>query len=95
MLDRKRQAKHYHVVPGDEDGFDLELGDGVGSQESIGASPVAPRAEAEADTWDEQEDDNWDDEGPTGTESLDGEGPKTPSSGGAGDETAEGKKQNE
>ncbi|KAI9789581.1 MAG: hypothetical protein M1835_001549 [Candelina submexicana] len=95
MLDRKRQAKHYHIVPGDEENFDVELGEGVGAQEDGAVESAASLAEGEAENWDAHGDDDWDDEGPAGTESLDGEGPKTPSSGSAGDEMADGKKRNE
>ncbi|KAI9724979.1 MAG: hypothetical protein M1812_000255 [Candelaria pacifica] len=95
MLDRKRHAKHYHLVPGDENNLDVELGEGVGPQDDHLGGSRAPPAEGEADNWDEPEDDNWDEEEPTGTESVDGEEPKTPSSGSAGDEVVESKKRND
>ncbi|KAI9823290.1 MAG: hypothetical protein M1832_002514 [Thelocarpon impressellum] len=60
MLERRRKAKHYHVVPGDDEAVDLELGEGVGAQES----GVGPSLEAQVDNWDENAEDNWDEEGP-------------------------------
>ncbi len=92
MLDRKRQAKHYHIVPGDDGDLDVELGEGVRPQGDGAVGSVAPSADGEAENWEEHEDDNWDEEEPTGTESLDGDGPKTPSSESAGEE---GKKRND
>lgn len=79
MLERKRAAKQYLVVPGEEEA-DLELGEGVGAQESgVVASAHAPSLEQEVDNWDENAEDAWDEEEPAATESLEGEGPKTPS----------------
>lgn len=85
MLERKRAAKQYMTVPGDEE-TDLELGEGVSGQES-GTTTVTPARslEAEVDNWDENAEDAWDEEGPAGTDSLEGEGPKTPSASSAGD----------
>ncbi|KAI9844903.1 MAG: hypothetical protein M1837_005189 [Sclerophora amabilis] len=62
MLDRKRQAKHYSVVPGDDDAAeDLELGEaGMTGQES-GLTP-GTSLEEEIDNWDENAEDNWDEE---------------------------------
>jgi len=94
MLERKRLAKHYQVVPGDEEA-DLELGEGVGAQESgtVGAAAAAPTLEQEVDNWDENIDDAWDEEEhATGTDSAEGDGPKTPSASSAGDVEAESKK---
>ncbi|KAG4430267.1 hypothetical protein IFR05_014246 [Cadophora sp. M221] len=87
MLERKRLAKHYQAVPGDED---LELGEGVGAQESgevRGVSVPAHRSvEEEVDNWDENLEDGWDeDEHTAGTDSAEGEGLKTPSASSAGD----------
>lgn len=84
MLERKRAAKQYMVVPGEEEA-DLELGEGVGAQESgiVGSAPAS--LEAEVDNWDENAEDTWDDEGQAGTDSLEGEGPKTPSASSAGE----------
>jgi hypothetical protein len=78
MLERKRLAKNYQIVPGDED---VELGDGVGAQES-GTVGLA-RLDQEVDNWDENVADNWDDDEPTGTD--EGDGPKTPSASSAGE----------
>lgn len=85
MLERKRLAKHYQTVPGDDDGeHDLELGEGVGPQESGTVSSASRTLEQEVDNWDENVADNWEDDEPTtGTE--DGDGPKTPSASSAGD----------
>jgi hypothetical protein len=93
MLERKRLAKHYQVVPGEED--DLELGEGVGVQESgMGSSvPTAATLDEEVDNWDENVEDTWDEEEhATGTDSVEGEGLKTPSASSAGDAEAEPKK---
>lgn len=75
MLERKRLAKNYQVVPGDED---LELGEDLGPQES-GITPAIaePTLDQEVDNWDEnvEDDDAWDeDEHATGTESVEGDG---------------------
>ena len=93
MLERKRLAKHYQVVPGDEEP-DLELGEGVGAQESgtTSTEATAPTLEDEVDNWDENIEDAWDEEHATGTDSAEGEGPKTPSASSAGDAEAEPKK---
>ncbi|RFU30863.1 hypothetical protein B7463_g5498, partial [Scytalidium lignicola] len=93
MLERKRLAKSYQVVPGDEE--DLELGEGVGAQESGTTSREAsrPTLDEEVDNWDENAEDAWDeDEHATGTESGEGEGQKTPSASSAGDVEPEAKK---
>ena len=93
MLERKRLAKHYQVVPGDEEA-DLELGEGIGAQESGTTSTApAPTLDEEVDNWDENIEDAWDEEEhATGTESAEGDGPKTPSASSAGDLEAETKK---
>jgi len=94
MLERKRLAKNYQVVPGDEE-QDLELGEGVGAQESGVTAPVAtgPTLAEEVDNWDENIEDAWDDdEHATGTESVEGDGPKTPSASSTGEVEAETKK---
>jgi VanZ family protein len=98
MLDRKRQARAYHVVPnGDIDGehdHDVELGEGMGlgaQEEGIVHTDVAPAAvslEEELDNWDENaEDDDWDADEQTATNKADGDGKKTTAttSGGEGD----------
>ena len=91
MLERKRLAKHYQVVPGDED---LELGEGVGVQNSGGVSTTAaPTLDEQVDNWDENLEDNWDDDdNAAGTDSVEGEGLKTPSASSAGDVDGEAKK---
>ena len=94
MLERKRLAKNYQIVPGDEES-DLELGEGVGAQESgmTSAAPAASTLDEEVDNWDENLEDAWDEEEhATGTDSAEGEGPKTPSASSAGDAEVELKK---
>jgi len=91
MLERKRLAKNYQVVPGDEEA-DLELGEGVGVQESgtTTVAPAPPTLDDEVDNWDENAEDAWDEEEhATGTDSAEGDGLKTPSASSAGDVEAE------
>jgi len=59
MLERKRAARGYNAVAGDD--VDIELGEGVGDQESgvIRSGPI-PTVEEELDNWDENAED-WDD----------------------------------
>lgn len=58
MLERKRAARGYHAVAGqDTEGVDVELGEGVGHQES---GVVRPTVEEELDNWDENAED-WED----------------------------------
>ncbi|KAJ9647201.1 hypothetical protein H2199_002188 [Coniosporium tulheliwenetii] len=78
MLERKRQARYGLVVGEEGDDRDVELGEGIGPQET-GVARAAPTVEEELDNWDENAED-WDDGEPGGTESGDGDGPKTPSS---------------
>ncbi|KAI6707930.1 hypothetical protein B2J93_4921 [Marssonina coronariae] len=90
MLERKRLAKHYQLVPGDENHeLDLEMGEGVGPPErgeSSGSAHVQPTLDEAADDWHEHRGDGWDeDEHTAGTDSADGEGVKTPSASSAGD----------
>ena len=91
MLERKRLAKNYHTVPGDAD-LDLELGEGVGPQESGTTSEGPGRTvEEELDNWDENAEDAWDEEEhAAGTD--EGEGLKTPSASSAGDADGDTKK---
>lgn len=89
MLERKRLAKSYQVVPGDEQ--DLELGEGIGAQESGTTSAERPTLDEEVDNWDENAEDTWEEEDhATGTD--EGDGPKTPSASSAGEVEPEGKK---
>ncbi|KAL1301642.1 hypothetical protein AAFC00_005865 [Neodothiora populina] len=66
MLERRRAARKYHIVPGEDgDGNDVELGESVGvlgGQES-GVIPAAdpPNVTEELDNWDENAED-WDDD---------------------------------
>ncbi|KAF2459464.1 hypothetical protein BDY21DRAFT_191073 [Lineolata rhizophorae] len=75
MLERKRQARGYQVVPGEGgDDRDLELGEGMGSQETDVSRP-APTLEEEVDNWDENAED-WEDDEPAAAESAGAEGTK-------------------
>jgi len=80
MLERKRLAKHYTVVPGEEE-HDLELGEGVGAQES---GTVAATLEDEVENWDENLEDGWEEDEHT-ADSAEGDDLKTPSASSAGD----------
>ncbi|TAQ87606.1 hypothetical protein B7494_g4059 [Chlorociboria aeruginascens] len=87
MLERKRKARQYQVVPGDDEERDVELGEGIGPQEegTLSVPPAAPTLDEEVDNWDENIEDTWDDEEhATGTDSAEGEGLKTPSASSAG-----------
>ncbi|KAF2702708.1 hypothetical protein K504DRAFT_464984 [Pleomassaria siparia CBS 279.74] len=58
MLERKRAARGYAAVAGDDlDERDIELGENVGDQES---GVIRPTVEEELDTWDENAEDDWD-----------------------------------
>jgi hypothetical protein len=65
MLERKRTARQYNLVPGEED---VELGEDIGvpdGQES-GVTGTRPHTlEEQVDNWDEN---NWEDDEPTATE---------------------------
>ncbi|TGO69318.1 hypothetical protein BOTNAR_0012g00050 [Botryotinia narcissicola] len=91
MLERKRLAKTYHVVPGDEE-QDLELGEGVGAQES-GVAAASRTLDEEVDNWDENMEDAWDeDEQADIVDSVEGEGLKTPSASSTGEVDGDPKK---
>lgn len=87
MLERKRLAKQYQVVPGDdvEDG-DVELGEGVGAQVSGEVTSVKPTRtlDEEVDNWDENVEDNWDDDGVGAEDGV----VHTPTASSVGDEDA-------
>jgi hypothetical protein len=53
MIERKRAARGYNAVAGDDD-LDVELGEDVGGQET---GVVRPTVEEELDRWDENEED--------------------------------------
>jgi len=93
MLERKRQAKNYSAVPGDDvDNMDLELGEGIGAQETGVTNDIAPTTEEEVDNWDENA---WDEDEPVhDPESGDGEGPKRASTS-VEESTTDGKKRND
>lgn len=65
MLERKRLAKQYHIVPTRDD-VDLELGEGIGGVQETGTGVTDANAgaglEAEVDNWDENAEDAWDGE---------------------------------
>jgi hypothetical protein len=61
MLERKRQARQYNLVPGEED---VELGEGVAVHEAQ-ETGVTKSLEDEVDQWDEN---NWEVDEPTATE---------------------------
>lgn len=68
MLERKRRAKHYQAVPGED--LDVELGENVhnggeGGQES-GVVREGMTVEEELDNWDENAEDDWAPEEPNG-----------------------------
>lgn len=65
MLERKRAARGYNAVAGDDD---VELGEDIGGQES---GVVRPTVEEELDNWDENAED-WEDTDPT-TEASNGQ----------------------
>ncbi|KAL9069012.1 MAG: hypothetical protein Q9157_006315 [Trypethelium eluteriae] len=94
MLERKRQAK-YDAVPGEEGAeADLELGEGIGPQETgVAEEPTTAAATAD-DNWDNDAD-NWEEEDQTtGTESAEGDGKTTPSTS-VDTELANGKKRDD
>lgn len=91
MLERKRLAKNYQVVPGEEEA-DLELGEGIGAQESgtTSAVPAGQTLDEEVDNWDENIEDGWEED--EHGDSAEGEGLKTPSASSAGEDLGEPKK---
>ncbi len=54
MLERKRAARGYAAVAGDDDERDIELGEGISGQES---GVIRPTVEEELDRWDENAED--------------------------------------
>lgn len=77
MLERKRQAK-YDAVPGEDQELDLELGEGVGPEESRITGTSQERnatVSEELDNWDENAED-WDDDEDTASKPVEDE-PKT------------------
>jgi hypothetical protein len=88
MLERKRLARHYHMVAGsdEEEPADLELGEQLGS--SSQHPPPATTIESELDNWDEHAGDAWEedaDEHAEVTTTEESVGDKTPDSGSFGD----------
>ena len=82
MLERRRAARNYRIVPGegDDEDHDVELGEtGLHPEEQeSGVIPAStqPTVTEELDNWDENAED-WDEEA---NESVEGEGQKTPAS---------------
>jgi len=76
MLERKRAARSYALVPGEDDG-DVELGEAAERQENGITGAREPTLEEEVDNWDENVED-WDaeDGDPTTTTIMNGEGAK-------------------
>jgi hypothetical protein len=72
MLERKRLAKQYQVVPGEED---VELGEGVGAQDSgvVTTTTAVPTLDEEVENWDENLEDGWEEDEHT-ADSAEGEG---------------------
>ncbi|KAI4722821.1 hypothetical protein E4T48_00984 [Aureobasidium sp. EXF-10727] len=60
MLERRRAARNYHMVPGEEQ--DIELGENAAGQETgVMSSSEPPNVTEELDNWDENAED-WDDD---------------------------------
>lgn len=53
MLERRRQAKHYHAVPGGDEGVDVELGESLDRSEELENATVARSLNAHVDEPDE------------------------------------------
>ena len=95
MLERRRAAKNYQIVPGDEiDDHDVELGEGVGTerQESGVIPATEPTVTQQLDNWDENAEE-WDEDEGVGNGTSDGEGQKTPAS--STDDGADAKKRHD
>jgi len=84
MLERRRAARKYNVVPGEDEDEEHDVELGVVGQET-GSIPASqsPDVTAELDNWDENADD-WDED-----EQTEGHGSKTP------DDEADGKKRSD
>ncbi|KAH0552953.1 hypothetical protein GP486_006848 [Trichoglossum hirsutum] len=97
MLDRKRLARHYHMVAGSDEGeaTDLELGEHPPTTITTETTTAASNMEAELDNWDEHAEDAWEEEEEedggdehaegTTTTTEESVGGKTPDSGSFGD----------
>ena len=82
MLERKRKAKGYTAVSGEED---VELGESGGEQESGVTENRAQTLEEEVDNWDENAED-WEEDEPSKADAS------VPQSSSAEDETVDDKK---
>ncbi|KAL1619560.1 hypothetical protein SLS56_010054 [Neofusicoccum ribis] len=91
MLERKRRAKQYQVVPGEaDDDLDVELGEGVGSGQETGVvrDNRSMSVEEELDNWDENAEDTWDPEEPNGGAEQDQAGKADAASSAAAEQSA-------
>lgn len=70
MLERRRAAKSYHIVPGDDQDRDVELGENIGEQETGVTGAASRTVEEELDNWDENAED-WDTTEPTDFSNVD------------------------
>ncbi|TVY12815.1 Uncharacterized protein LARI1_G008949 [Lachnellula arida] len=82
MLERKKRNKQSYQPVGGEEEEDVELGEGVGAQESGEVGRVPQSLDEAVDNWDENVEDDWDADEHTD----EGEGPKTPSASSGGEE---------
>lgn len=66
MLERRRAARNYHIVPGEELGdHDVELGESTAGQETgVMRNSEPPNVTEELDNWDENAED-WDNDEPS------------------------------
>jgi len=90
MLERRRAARKYNVVPGEDEDedeeHDVELGV-VGQETGSIPASQSPDVTTELDNWDENAED-WDED-----EQTDGHGSKTPAT--TADDEADGKKRSD
>ena len=92
MLERRRAAKNYSLVPGEEldEERDVELGETGAGHDEQGAGVVEPHQQPtvteELDNWDENADD-WDEDETAGTDGVKADAQKT-SNGSTDDDTS-------
>lgn len=84
MLERKRKAKGYSAISGEED---VELGESIGEQEIGVTGNITQTLEEEVDNWDENAED-WEEDEPAKADSEESK----PQSSSAEDETGDNKK---
>jgi hypothetical protein len=70
MMERKRKARRYQAVPGNEDGVDVDVE--LGESHSSGSQTLAatPSLDEQIDNWDENAVDQWEDDEHTGGETA-------------------------